>query len=173
MAAHCHNSTGLPDEALSAPKPVNVWENETVNGMALCLDFVHQKETAKIDAYRAQQAEYLKSLPTKPEECLTAALRVLHQGGENHPEGFEEALYLSVALAPLLRSIQTDGPGLERTALLYIADRIRLSLFRLMPKLDEVADILGNPARLERDAKIFAAFHSDLDRSSETFRGCD
>lgn len=149
MAAHCHNSTGLPDEALSTAKPVTVWENESVNGMALSHDRVHQLDMDKIEALRARQKGYLKSLPSNPEDCLRAAARLLHSGGDAYPEGFEEAFFLSFALAPMIKNLETDMPGPERSALLYVADRIQFGLSRFAPRLEEVADILGNPARLK------------------------
>lgn len=152
MAAHCHNSTGLPDEALSAPKRVTAWENETVKGMALSHDRVHQLDLDKIEGLRARQRDYLKSLPTNPEDCLRAAAKLLHTGGDVYPEGFAEAFFLSFALVPMIKNLETDMPGPERSALLYVADRIKCGLSRFAPALEEVSDILGNPARLKRDA---------------------
>ena len=74
------------------------------------------------------------------------------------PEGFEEALYLSFALEPMIHRLDTDEPGIERDALLFIAGRVRWGLERSAVKLDLISDLLCNPNQIKREV---ARRHND------------
>ncbi len=144
MTAISANDTGLP------AWPVTSWENEGVKGAALCGDGVHADNMKRVDELRAQQARYRASLPVEPKESIKAALKELCPKGESYPNAFEEALHLSHALRPMVQLLKTEHPGPERDALLWIADRICFGLGDVAMKLDYVTDILGNPAKIER-----------------------
>ena len=135
------------------PEPVTSYENRQVHGLALCMDGILEDEVAKIQALRARQAAYCDSLPTDPSECITAATKALYSHGENYPRGLEEALHLSCALAPMINAPGYEEPGPERDALLWIAGRIQEYLQDAAGVIDRAADILGNPARIERESR--------------------
>lgn len=135
-------------------RPVDSYVNEMVDGLALCADSIFEEKLAEVGRLRRRQADYLASLPTKADDCISAAVKILHHDSEEYPEGFEEALYLSFALEPMIRDLRTEDPGIERQALLYVADRVRWGLERASRKLDRVSDILCNPGRIEREERI-------------------
>lgn len=134
--------------------PVSTFENEDAKGMAICAQKVFEDELAKVRHLRARQSDYLASLPTDAAGCLSAALSVLHPQGENLPKGLENSLHLSFALAPMIRQLQTEGPGPMRDALLYIADEVNMGLWQAAREIEHVSEILRNPARVEREARF-------------------
>lgn len=137
-------------------RPVTNWENEAARGMALSSERTHARDMKKIEALRKQQADYEALLPVEPMEVIKAALETMHpDGGENYPKGFEEALHLSHALRPMVETLDTDEPGPDRDALLYIADRIMFGLENAARKLDHISALLGTPERIERESRKF------------------
>ena len=134
-------------------KPVTDWENEEVGWCALSCQTVHEKHLAEVEKLRARHAAYIASLPTDLDDCLIAVAKVLHHDYSGYPEGFEEALNLSFALAPMIRQLNTDEPGPERDALLYIAGRVRQGLERTAEGVQHMSDILDGPDRLRRDER--------------------
>lgn len=137
-------------------RPVTSWENEAVRGMAFTSERAHARDMKEIEALRKQQADYEALLPVEPMEVIKAALETMHpDGGENYPKGFEEALHLSHALRPMVETLDTDEPGPDRDALLYIANRIAFGLEKAARQLDHISNTLGNPDRIEREAKGF------------------
>lgn len=137
-------------------RPVTSWENEAIRGMALSGERIHARDMKKIEALRKQQADYEALLPVEPIEVIKAALETMHpDGGENYPKGFEEALHLSHALRPMVETLDTDEPGPDRDALLYIADRIMFGLENAARKLDHISALLGTPERIERESRKF------------------
>lgn len=133
--------------------PVSTWENEKVKGAALCCTRTLNRGRAEVEKLRARQAEYLASLPTEPKEVISAALKEMHLNGESYPGAFEEAMHLSKALRPMIEHSDTDEPGPDRDALLWIADRIMFGLERTARNLDHISEILGNPRRIEREGE--------------------
>ena len=136
-------------------RPVTSWENEAIRGMALSSERIHARDMKKIEALRKQQADYEALLPVEPIEVIKAALETMHPDGDSYPEGFEEAMHLAHALRPMVETLDTDEPGPDRDALLYIADRIMFGLANAARKLDHISETLGNPGRIEREAKGF------------------
>ena len=134
-------------------QPVTKWENEAVKGMACTTNWVHREFMQQVDALRKREADYLDSLPVEPTEAILAALRTMHPDGDGYPEGFGEAMHLAHALRPMIESLETDESGRERDALLYIADRIAFGLEKAARQLDHISETLGNPGRIEREAK--------------------
>ena len=55
-------------------RPVNTWENERVNGMALSVDRVHAITMKQVEDLRKRHADYEASLPVEPLEIIKAAL---------------------------------------------------------------------------------------------------
>lgn len=136
-------------------RPVTSWENEAVHGMACTSERLHARDMKEIEALRKQQADYEALLPVEPMEVIKAALRTMHPGGDSYPEGFEEAMHLAHALRPMVETLDTDEPGPDRDALLYIADRIMFGLEKAARQIDHISNTLGNPDRIERKAKVF------------------
>lgn len=134
-------------------RPVSDWENEGVDGAALCVPSVLEADREKVDRLRKQQAEYLAMLPVELNEVISAARRAMHPEGHSYPDAFEEVMHLSRALRPMVEHLQTDDHGPDRDALLWIADRIMFGLEGTSRKLDHISQILGNPARLKREAQ--------------------
>jgi len=132
-------------------KPVRDWENAGVKGLALCGEDVFQENMQKVRELRDRQAAYLDSLPSDPPEAIRAALKLMHPPGDEYPEGIEEALHLSHALAALVKDGDLDEGGFNRDAALYVADRVAFAMHRATRQLDRISDILGNPGRIERD----------------------
>lgn len=131
--------------------PVSDWENRMVNGEALMADPVFRMDRAKVDELRAQQARYEASLPTSIEEIITAAKASLNDGYDDYPPGFEEALFLSLALRPMIAALDTDMPGRDRDAILWIAGRVEDGLWQTKQRLDHANNILGNHNRIKRE----------------------
>lgn len=144
--------TNTPTSGTAPVHPVSMYENEANHNMPLLSEGNFNRSMAEISRLRKQQADYLDSLPTTAEACGEAALRLRHPVGECYPEGFEEALYLSFALEPMIQHLNTDDPGIERDALLFLANRVRWGLERSVAKLDRISDLLGNPDRIRREA---------------------
>lgn len=136
-------------------RPVTDWENEEVGFKALASDRCLASHLKKVENLRKQQADYLASLPVEPMEVIKVALETMQADGDKYPEGFEEALRLSHALRPMVETLDTDEPGPDRDALLYIADRIMFGLANAARKLDHISETLGNPGRIWREAKRF------------------
>lgn len=134
-------------------EPVSLWANEEVGGYALCADFIVNDSRKKVDDLRKQQAAYLASLPAEPAAAVDAALKLMHPDGATYPGKFEDALHLSKALRPMIMDLDLEGAPFERDALLWIVDQIMWALYDLAPKLDNLADILGNPRRLHFEAE--------------------
>ncbi len=132
---------------------VSDWENEEVKGMALSCDSVHHDNMAKVKKLRDRQAAYRASLPTEPEAVRRAVDELLCPGAESYPGGFEEALHLSHALGPMITMLKTDVPGPDRDALLWIADHIMFGLEGASCAINQISDILGNPARIEDESR--------------------
>lgn len=103
-------------------RPVSLWENEQVEGYALCAEFILNDNRAKVDALRQRQAAFEATLPTDPEAIVDAALRLMHPNGATYPGKFEEALHMAKALRPMIRDLDTANPGPDRDALLWFAD---------------------------------------------------
>lgn len=141
MNAISANDTGLP------AKPVDPWENQITNGMALRCDRVHTEDLKRVEELRARQESYLASLPVEPEAVIDATLNEMNPHGESYPAGFEEALHLSHALRPMVEHLQTDDFGPDRDALLWIADRIMFGLEGTAMKFEHMSNILRGPHR--------------------------
>ena len=144
--------TNTPTSGTDPVHPVSIHENEANHNMPLMAERVFSQSLAAVTRLRKRQADYLASLPTTAEDCGKAALGLLHPEGETYPEGFEEALYLSFALEPMIHRLDTDEPCIERDALLFIAGRVRWGLERSAVKLDLISDLLCNPNQIEREA---------------------
>lgn len=136
-------------------RPVTNWENEAVRGMAFTSERAHARDMKEIEALRKQQADYEALLPVEPMEVIKAALETMHPDGDSYPEGFEEAMHLAHALRPMVETLDTDEPGPDRDALLYIADRIMFGLENAARKLDHISALLGTPERIERESRKF------------------
>lgn len=134
--------------------PVTTWENEKAKGYALCAESLFRGHVEKVQALRDRQAEYLASLPTDPLEVLKAALKVLHPDAEEYPDGVEEALHLAYALKAMMADESVGEAGRTRDAAIYLADRIAYAMHRATDQLDRIADILGNPGRIERERHL-------------------
>ena len=131
-------------------RPVTNWENQSVGGIALCSEglFLDHVEDAK--KLRERQAQYEASLPTEPDEVIRSARRILHPNGNSYPEGVEEALQLSCALAVIVRHGDLEVPSPERDAALYLAERLEDATRSAVGKLDRLSDVLSAKSRQER-----------------------
>ena len=138
---------------VESASPVRDHENEEVGGPALCGVVPLEQKQERIRDLRQRHAENLASLPTTAKDCLSGALNALQPGGELYPEGFGEALYLSFALEPMIRHLQTDEPCIHRSAMVYVADRVCLGLMQAARKIEQANAILRNPARIERETR--------------------
>lgn len=132
-----------------AIEPVNIWENEAAHRLPLCSARLFAERLDQITQLHDRQAEYLASLPSDPKECVSAALGVLHENDSDHPKGFEEALFLSYALGPMVKDLLADCYGPERDALLHVVDRIKSGLESAAAALNHAYAILENPDRIE------------------------
>ena len=130
--------------------PVSIWDNERAKGLALTCDAIHAQEMAQVDALRQREAQYRACLPTEPKAAIAQAVKILNATADGYPEGFAEAMHLSVALSPLIATLTTDDPGPERDALLWIAGRIALGLYHSRQSLDRAVDTLTRPAEAAR-----------------------
>ena len=137
--------TSANDEVLPS-YPVSQSENEEVRGLALCCDSAFEDEMKLVDNLRSRQKAYRASLPTDPDEIITAALAAMYPGGGDYPDGFEEALHLSHALVVMVED-GIDDAGSNRDAAVYIADRVIECLRNLGRSLDQVGDLLSNRKR--------------------------
>lgn len=137
--------------ATDTARPVSMWENAEVKGMALSCDKIHEMDMDKIASLRAQQAKYEASLPADHQEAIKAAQKVMHPEGESYPDGFEASLHLSHALRPMIEVLDLSHPGPDRDALLWITDKIMFGLEDAQRNLDRITDILGNPAQVRRE----------------------
>jgi len=138
----------MPEERVSAndtamPAKVTDWENTYANGLALLNEEYFQERLEYIKALRRRQATYLDSLPDEPKEAIRAAWAEMHPEGEKYPDGIEQALYLSYALAAQVKAGDAEDEGRSRDAVLWVADRIALGLHRATFQLDRISDILG------------------------------
>jgi len=131
------NDTAMP------AKPVSNWENAHANGLALLNEEYFQERLEYIKALRRRQAAYLDSLPGEPRAAIRAAWSEMHQGGCEYPDGVEEALHLSYALAAMVKAGDTDDEGRSRDAALYLSDRLAQAMHRAALQIDRVSDILG------------------------------
>lgn len=145
-----------PNERRDSPnaEPISDWENNSVKGLALTADKVFEDEMERVNAMRAQQQAYLDSLPSEPEEIIRAASKLMHTELGAYPDGFEEALHLSVALEALVKVGELDSEGLDRDAANYIAADISTRLMNTRRSLDRISDLLANPRRLEREKRF-------------------
>lgn len=141
----CASDKAMPVE------PVTPWENEEANGHALCAEYLFSEYVEQTQALRDHHAAYLASLPTDPQEVIRAALTFMHPSGDDYPDGIEEALHLSYALEALVKEGDLDAKGRSRDAALYVASHLSYAMHRATRQLDRIADILGNPGRIERD----------------------
>lgn len=133
--------------------PVSTYENERVGGLAHCDKLIFADKLTEAQRLRDQQAKYYASLPTDPAECLTEAIAVLYPLSEENGDCVERALHLSVAMTALIDQMEPDHGEPQRATLLYIADQITWELSLAVRKITRVADILKNPARIEREAR--------------------
>ncbi|RJL09439.1 hypothetical protein [Paracoccus siganidrum] len=130
------------------------WENAEVHGWALSSDNVFEEDMAKVRRLRKRQADYLNSLPTDPKVAISAARRLLHPGGAEFPDGFEEAMRLAWALVPMIEKLETERPAAEREAAIWIAQRVAEAIEVASERLEQIAEILDGPDRVERAARI-------------------
>ncbi len=131
-------------------EPVTVWENENAKGQILCSEYLCREHIEKVEKLREQQAAYRASLPIDPPKVITAALDLIHPGGNSYPDGVEDALHLSYALEALVKYGDLAAQGGERDAALHIAHSLIMAMSSAIEKLDRISDILGNPDRVER-----------------------
>lgn len=131
-------------------RPVTNWENQSVGGTALCAEslFLDHIEDAK--KLRERQAQYEASLPTDPEEVISSALRLLHPNGNSYPEGVEEALQLSCALAVIVKHGDLEVLSPERETAVYLADRLEVATRNAAGRLDRLSDVLCAKSRQKR-----------------------
>lgn len=129
-----------------APQPVSIHENRAVNGMALSADPVFEETVTTALELRQRQAEYRKSLPTDPAEAIRLALRHLQYDRSDYPEGIEDALHLSSALADLMLVACDQEKSFDPIAANYIAERMETAMRKAVAALDRANDILRNPA---------------------------
>lgn len=122
--------------------PVTEWENTHASGLALLGEKYYQERLEYVQALRRRQATYLDSLPDEPKEAIQAAWAEMHPEGEKYPDGIEQALYLSYALAAQVKAGDAEDEGRSREAVLWVADRIALGLHRATFQLDRISDIL-------------------------------
>ncbi|MFN3823595.1 MAG: hypothetical protein ACK4RN_06410 [Pseudorhodobacter sp.] len=133
-------------------EPVSYDENRAVGGKALCGEGVWKDDLAQIEQLRARQAAYRESLPQDDSAAISAAWQHLSPRGESYPDGFERALYTAYAIEVIVRTdAAQEGFGLEAAA--FLAESVTDDLRRVQRSLDRVSDILGNPARIEQNAK--------------------
>ncbi|KPN62088.1 hypothetical protein SAMN04488527_12914 [Aliiroseovarius crassostreae] len=135
----------------TAPQPVSIHENRAVNGMALSDASLFEETVTAARELRQRQAEYRKSLPTDPAEAINLALRHLEYDHGDYPEGIEDALHLSSALADLMLVACDKEMGWDPTAAKYIAERMETAMRKAVAALDRANDILRNPANAARD----------------------
>ena len=133
--------------ANSETRPVSDWENKSANFNALCCEAVFQSNVDHAKNLRDRQAVYLASLPTDPPEAIRAAIETLHPNGEEYPEGVEEALHLSFALAAIVKGGDLDHEGHERDAALYLSDRLCTAMGLATVSLKHTQHILKNSNR--------------------------
>lgn len=124
-------------------KPVDKWENSAVHGNALCYEQFYREFIERTQTLRDRQAAYRASLPTDPQDKIRAAREILQHGGEDYPDGIEEALHLSYALEAMLKQSDLDVEGRSRNAALYIADRLSMAMHRAVGQLDRMSHILS------------------------------
>ncbi|MCJ7871495.1 hypothetical protein [Phaeobacter sp. J2-8] len=133
-----------------AAQPVRNLENNDVEGYALCSEHIFHEHVQKTQSLRDRHAAYLDGLPTDPKAAVAAANKLLRFGLREYPDGIEEALHLSWALSAMVQSCGTDEEGPQRSATIYVAERVALAMIRATQQLDRISDILGNPGRVER-----------------------
>jgi hypothetical protein len=131
--------------------PVTEFENKELRGLALCPGAAFDDTVSRAQTLRARQRAYLDSLPTDPAEAIADARKLLSHDYTAAPKGFEDALHLSQALSALIAQGDLDAPSPTYDAALYIAQRINLALHDTNDSLKRARDVLGNPARVERD----------------------
>lgn len=127
--------------------PVGDWENAKAKGMALCGEETWQEHVEMVNALRARQEAYRASLPTEPAEAIRAARKLIQNNYGNYPEGFEDALHLSVALATLVQHENFATDGWVSGAAQYIAEKVMTSLHTAAVQIDRAVDILEAPTR--------------------------
>jgi hypothetical protein len=130
--------------------PVTDWENDDSKGMVLCAEDLFREHIERTKTLRDRQAAYLDSLPTDPPEAIRAAIKLMHPSGDPFPDGFEEALHLTIALEAMVKGGDVDVEGVVRDATLYIANNVTYALMSTKRQLDLISDILSNPSRKER-----------------------
>lgn len=140
----CANDTARQVE------PITSWDNEACDGLALCRDDIFHERIDTAQELRDRQAAYLESLPTDTQTATSAALKLIHPGGNDYPDGIEEALHLCFALEALVKQGDLDAQGRSRDAAFYIVDRVGHAMHRATRQLDHISNILGNPGRVER-----------------------
>lgn len=131
--------------------PVTTWENEKARGLALCAEYTFRERVEHAQSLRDRHAAYLGTLPTDPREVILATQKIMHPTGDDYPDGIEEALHLSCALEALVREGDLDAQGQSRDAAIYVASQVSFAMHRAIRQLDRIADILGNPGRIESD----------------------
>lgn len=135
-----------------SPNRVSSFENDEVGGLALSCEPIFQDRISQAKKLRERQAAYLATLPTDPTEVVRASLKLMNPNGNNYPEGIEEALHLSTALAALFRGDDPFDSDRTYEAAMYIAERVSDAMHEATNQLDHVSDILCNPARNEKGA---------------------
>ena len=133
-------------------RPVSSWENNQAKGHALCGQYMWGEHKDEVKTLRNRQAAYLNSLPSDPQDAISAAKKLLDFEYSAYPEGIEKALHFSFALEAMVKHSSTDDDGPEHDAAIYLADQVAHAMVRATEQLDRISDILDNPARLERES---------------------
>ncbi|MEP4260258.1 MAG: hypothetical protein ABJ375_13230 [Rhizobiaceae bacterium] len=138
---------------INTPRPVTTWENDAVNGLALCYEDGFRAEIDRAQQLRDQMAEYRKSLPTDFESAVKAALKVMHPKGDSYPAGFEELLHLTFALDAMIEQGDICDRGPTRDAAKYLSLRLVTCAMKAQAEWDAISDLLENPNRLKRESQ--------------------
>lgn len=133
-------------------RPIDEAKNQSVFGFALCGESIFEERLAEIKQLRETQKAYNASLPNDPHGAVREIFSLLHDDNcGSYPEGFEEALYLSASLGPMIRMLGLSEPGADQEAILYIADKIQFGLERARQRIDRANDIAASVKRSGRN----------------------
>ena len=139
-------------EETSKPRPVPLWENEELHGLALCDEGLFEEKIDKITKARARQAAYKASLPCSGDEAILAARRALHPRGKSYPDGFEEALDIVFLVQAVVQNPGNLEDNTISAVLNRVLERAYDGLMNVQRRLDHVSDVLGAPAARQRES---------------------
>lgn len=129
----------------ATPEPVSNYENESVNGHALCNPKLWEAHKAEVERMRRRQTDYIASLPSYAPDAIRSALKVLAPDAEEMPPCLERAGHLSALLEVALRNGTEENLWQARESLAWAAERLATDLSDMQRLLATALDHLRAP----------------------------